>query len=67
MKNNSTKQTFTYNKSFGTLILDGYVPYADGHLDYKNSNHSGIDLIRGWNDISVSGCSSVEFDETFYY
>ena len=67
MTNSTTQQTFSYKQSFGTLILDGYLPFADGKLDYKNSNHSGIDLKRGWNEISVSGCSSVEFDETFYY
>lgn len=67
--NKTNDSKFSYKKSFSKLVLDGYLPYVDGKVDFTNSNHGCINLDRYWNKISVScsGDFTILFDLHFYY
>lgn len=69
IRNNTNKCEFSYSKPFKKLVLDGYLPYVDGKIDFANSNHGCIDLDRYWNKIAISCHANftVMFDMHFYY
>lgn len=65
--NNTTGDSFSYSADISghTFELRGVDPYLDDQNDGVNSDHGVITLAKGWNDITIAGCTVSEVDFAF--
>lgn len=71
LTNTNTGEVFNYQKNLSDtdiLILQGVHPLLNGNPCEIDTNHGSIDLIKRWNQFSLTGYTgSVSFDFPFIY
>lgn len=68
LTNKTNGSTYTYNKSSNEnddILVDGITTYVNNAVATANTNYDNLVLTRGWNDIAVSGATSINITFSF--
>lgn len=68
LTNKTNGSTYTYNKASNEdddILVDGITTYVNNTVATANTSYDNLVLARGWNDIQVSGATSINITFSF--